>query len=87
MDSMYFGDEDPMLVASDKSARDPEVANSDPIQSQPIQQDHVLLFDDLSSSFSYSDGGGAADISSSMILSPAKPARDMVCTHTIKLLL
>jgi Rod binding domain-containing protein len=76
---MYFGDEDPMLVASHRNALpDSEVIN-DPIQSQPMQQDHVLLFDDLSSSFSYSDGGGAADISSSVILSPANPARNMVC--------
>ena len=82
MDSMYFGDEDPMLVASDRLAL-PEVAN-DPVQSQPMQQDHVLLFDDLSSSFSYSDGGGAADISSSVILSPTNPVRDTV--HTLKLL-
>ena len=75
MESMYFGDEDPMLVASGRNALpDSEAVN----QSQPMQQDHVLLFDDLSSSFSYSDGGGAGDISSSVILSP-NPARDMVC--------
>ena len=84
MDSMYFGDEDPMLVASDRHAL-PEGAD-DPIQSLPMQQDHVLLFDDLSSSFSYSDGGGAADISSSVILSPTNPVRDTVGTHTLKLL-
>lgn len=82
MDSMYFGDEDPMLVASDRNSL-PEVANNAiPSHDEVVQQDQVLLFDDMSSSFSYSDGGGAADISSSVILSPTNPPRDMVCIHS-----
>ena len=77
MDSMYFGDEDPILVTSAKNVP-PELGNNS-IQLEHVQQDQVLLFDDLSNSFSYSDGGGAADISSSVILSPTNPVRDMVC--------
>lgn len=82
MECMYFGDEDPILVASDRNTL-PEVAdNVNPaIQPQlPPQLDHVLLFDELSSSFSYSDGGGAADISTPLILSPTNPVRDAVST-------
>lgn len=80
MESMYFGDEDPILVASGRNALPDSEAVNHPTQSRSMQQDHVLLFDDLSSSFSYSDGGGAGDISSSVILSPTNPARDTVCS-------
>lgn len=63
MESMYFGDEDPMLVMSDQI-----LSTNLPSKDRP--QDLVLLFDDSANSFTYSDGGGAADISSSVILSP-----------------
>ena len=65
MESMYFGDEDPMLVTPcyKKSVpTDPRV--------KVKQQDLVLLFDDSSNSFSFSDGGGVADIYSPNIVSP-----------------
>lgn len=81
MDSMYFGDEDPILVALDKNVLPEAANNAIPSHDELMQQDQVLLFDDMSSSFLYSDGGGAADISSSVILSPTNPPRDTVCIH------
>ena len=65
MDSMYFGDEDPMLV----TPRYQRSAPTDP-RVKVKQQDLVLLFDDSSNSFSFSDGGGAADMYSPNIVSP-----------------
>lgn len=68
MDSMYFGDEDPILAVLARNVHHKPVD----IQPKNTQQDHgqVLLFDECSNSFSYSDGGGTADIPSSIIISP-----------------
>ena len=66
MESMYFGDEDPMLLTKDRSVH----YQTTNMQPEERKQDLVLLFDDSSNSFSYSDGGGVADISSSVIVSP-----------------
>lgn len=68
MDSMYFGDEDPMLITPERNLQCPPAAGN--LQSRERKEDLVLLFDDGSNSFSFSDGGGAADISSSVIESP-----------------
>ena len=68
MESMYFGDEDPMLVMPGGKVGTP--TNLKPEDRLQTPQDLVLLFDDSANSFSYSDGGGAADISSSLIVSP-----------------
>lgn len=75
---MYFGDEDPMLATSENNDSFPKLVD-DSIQSQPMKQDQVLLFDDQSNTFSFSDGGGAADISSSVMLSPPSPGKNTVC--------
>ena len=85
MESMYFGDEDPMLV----TPRQHRKMHFDPADTESKPQDLVLLFDDCSNSFSFSEGGGrAADICSPNIISPMNAVpHQKVCTcvykHTI----
>ena len=82
MESMYFGDEDPMLGMPDRTVGTPTNLKSE--DKLHTSQDLVLLFDDSANSFSYSDGGGAANISSSLIVSPIDTmphaAQEKVCT-------
>ena len=82
MESMYFGDEDPMLVMPNRNVDSPTNMKLEDKPHPP--QDLVLLFDDSTNSFSYSDGVGA-DISSSLIVSPMDTlphaAQEKVCMH------
>lgn len=69
MESMYFGDEDPNLVAE-----------SDNVSDKPKVEDEVLLFNEKTNSFSYSDGGG--DVSGTPCTSLGD--RDAQLQHEVK---
>ena len=55
MESMYFGDEDPKLLAEHQQAVDDNKCN---------EPDEVLLFNEDTNDFSFYDGSGEVSVSS-----------------------